>query len=221
MIALAVVIPARDESALVERCLRSVAAARDAAGRDIPVVVVADRCVDETASLARRMRGVEVVEVDGGNVGAARAVGVARALELLAAPPEESWIANTDAYSVVPRNWITEQLAIAEEGFDLMIGTVRPDFADLSAEQIAHWRRTHRRGRPNGHVHGANLGIRASAYLAVGGFAALAEHEDNDLVGRIHGPSLATDGCEVQTSGRSDGRTPGGYARFLHGDVNA
>ena len=221
MTALAVVIPARDESALVERCLRSVLAARDAAARDIPIVLVADKCADSTAFLARSMLGVDVIEIDGGNVGAARAAGVARALELLDGPAEQSWIANTDADSAVPRNWITEQLAIAEEGFDLMIGTVRPDFADLSSEQIALWRRTHRRGRPNGHVHGANLGIRVSAYLAAGGFAPLTEHEDNDLVGRIVGPALATDGCEVMTSGRSVGRTPGGYARFLHGGISA
>jgi len=221
MTELVVVIPARDEGELVERCLNSVLAARDAAARDIPIVLVADSCRDLTAVLARGIAGVEVIEIDAANVGSARAAGVARALELVPGPPDDIWIANTDADSVVPRNWLTEQLAIAEEGFDLMIGTVRPDFADLSTEQVALWRRTHRRGRPNGHVHGANLGVRASTYLAAGGFASLTEHEDNDLVGRIVGAGLATDGCEVQTSGRSEGRTPGGYARFLHGDVVA
>jgi len=221
MTQLAVVIPARDEAELVERCLHAVLAARDAAARDIPIVLVADNCRDLTAVLARGVAGVHVIELDSANVGAARAAGIARALELLSGPREQQWIANTDADSVVPRNWITEQLAIADEGFDLMIGTVRPDFADLSTEQVVLWRRTHRRGRPNGHVHGANLGIRASTYLAAGGFASLAEHEDNDLVGRIVGAALATDGCEVQTSGRSVGRTPGGYARFLHGEAIA
>ncbi|MBK4348968.1 glycosyltransferase [Lacisediminihabitans changchengi] len=221
MTRLAVVIPARDEGEFVERCLRSVLAARDATARDIPIVLVADSCGDATAVLARSMQGVTVIELDAANVGAARAAGVTRALELLDAAPEQCWIANTDADSVVPRNWIVEQLAIAEEGFDLMIGTVRPDFADLSTDQIAHWRRTHRRGSPNGHVHGANLGVRASAYLRAGGFASLSEHEDNDLVGRITGRALPTDGCEVLTSGRSIGRTPGGYARFLHGGIVA
>ena len=70
----------------------------------------------------------------------------------------------------------------------------------------------------NGHVHGASLGIRADVYAAAGGFDAIAEHEDVDLVQRcrVLGANLhASASAEVLTSGRFIGRTPGGYAGYL------
>lgn len=105
-----------------------------------------------------------------------------------------------------------------------MIGTVRPEFADLTPEQCELWLKTHTPGFPNGHVHGANLGVRADVYLAAGGFAPLAESEDNDLVDRLAGSGarlLAADSCEVLTSGRRFGRTPGGYAGYLRDQLIA
>jgi hypothetical protein len=74
-------------------------------------------------------------------------------------------------------------------------------------------------GRPNGHVHGANLGVRADAYLRAGGFATLPEHEDVDLVARLRADPRVdvrpSDAADVLTSGRTTGRTPGGYAGYL------
>jgi len=102
------------------------------------------------------------------------------------------------------------------------VGTVRPEFTDLSAVQLRAWIATHPVGPPNGHVHGANLGIRASAYLEVGGFRPLVEHEDVDLVERLRasGKTITpANSSEVLTSGRSFGRTPGGYARYLRSDL--
>ncbi|PPF86713.1 hypothetical protein C5B96_04850 [Subtercola sp. Z020] len=128
------------------------------------------------------------------------------------------WIANTDADSAVPPTWLLEQLALAEHGADVMIGTVRPDFADLTPQQVDAWLATHVPGAANGHVHGANLGLRASLYERAGRFQPLDEHEDVDLVGRLRAldarivPSAA---AEVLTSGRQAGRTPGGYAGYL------
>jgi hypothetical protein len=100
----------------------------------------------------------------------------------------------------------------------VMVGTVRPEFSDLPAAQAALWRATHVRGEPNGHVHGANLGVRGSAYAAVRGFVPMPEHEDVDLVHRLREAGftlVASDDCEVVTSGRVVGRTPGGYAAYL------
>jgi hypothetical protein len=154
------------------------------------------------------------------SVGAARRIGVAAALAASAARSDRLWIANTDADSIVPAHWLTGQAAIARRGPELMLGTVTPEFADLSAEQQDAWRAR----RTVGEVHGANLGIRADRYLAVGGFAPLAEHEDVDLVARCVAAGvapLATDSCDVTTSGRQVGRTPGGYARFLRTDLLA
>jgi len=211
-----VVIPARDESATIARCLASVVAA---AGRvDVPVsiVVVADGCLDDTAEIARSFAGVEVLELESSNVGSARAAGCRRALRLGA-----DWLANTDADSVVPADWLEVQLAFADEGASVVIGTVRPDFDDLTDVQRDAWLRGHVRGRPNGHVHGANLGIRSRAYVAAGGYSPLPEHEDVELVGRLsaHGTAVASDAAEVITSGRTYGRTPGGYARYLREDL--
>lgn len=205
----AVVIPARDEADLIVRCLASIGAER--------IIVVADSCVDNTAQIARS-RGAEVIEITDANVGVARAVGCEAALR----HPDIDWIACTDADSAVPPNWIDEQLRLAAMGADVVVGTVRPDFADLTALQTRAWLATHQPGVANGHVHGANLGIRASAYLSVGGFAPVSEHEDNDLVDRLAAAGFTitpTAAIDVLTSGRAFGRTPGGYARYLRDDL--
>ncbi|WP_043674087.1 glycosyltransferase [Clavibacter michiganensis] len=219
--AVAVVIPARDEEELVGRCLASVAAAAERARADdvdVRVTLVADDCRDDTAGIARAA-GVEVIETADGRVGAARARGVDAALAAWGGSAEELWIACTDADSEVPPAWITSQLELADAGADVVVGTVRPELADLSPEQVAAWRATRVPGQANGHVHGANLGVRGDAYLAAGGFPAVAEHEDVDLVARLRarGASVAASAAgEVLTSSRREGRTPGGYAGYLH-----
>ncbi len=205
----AVVIPARNEAELIARCLASIG--------DQRVIVVADRCVDDTAVIARG-HGAEVIEIDEATVGLARAIGCEAALR----DPAVSWLACTDADSVVPPNWIAEQLRLAAAGVDVVVGTVHPDFDDLTGQQIRAWHDTHPPGAANGHVHGANLGLRASAYRAVGGFAPVSEHEDNDLVARLASAGFTvapTAAIEVMTSGRTFGRTPGGYARYLRDDL--
>jgi len=177
----------------------------------VDVTVAADGCLDDTTRVARGFRGVRVIELESSNVGAARAAGAAGALRRGAL-----WLANTDADSVVPPHWLAHQVALEAAGWDVMVGTVRPDFEELDAEQREAWLGTHHSGEPNGHVHRANLGVRASAYRASGGYRALTEHEDVDLVARLEGfRVIASDAAEVVTSGRRFGRTPGGYARFL------
>jgi glycosyltransferase involved in cell wall biosynthesis len=224
---LAVVIPARNEELLIARCLESVlvaAAAARALPRRIPVdvVVVADSCTDATAEIARGFAGVTVLETGAANVGAARRLGVEAALAASAYPLDRLWLANTDADSVVPQHWLTEQARLARRGTELMLGTVQPEFADLTPEQRLAWAARHTPETTPGEVHGANLGLRADRYSVVGGFAPLAEHEDVDLVARCVAAGvvpLATRRCEVVTSGRQVGRTPGGYARYLSADL--
>ncbi len=216
-----VLIPARDEEALIGRCLESVLEARSRVSLPVRVIVVADGCLDTTAKVARGFDGVFVAEIDSSNVGTARRIAALTALEMTSGDPGSVWMANTDADSVVPANWLREQVRLADSGTDVMIGTVRPDFEELSVEQERAWHARHVPGKPNGHVHGANLGVRASTYLAAGGYVELPEHEDVELVAQLRrvGRITASDECEVVTSGRQVGRTPGGYARYLREDL--
>jgi hypothetical protein len=118
----------------------------------------------------------------------------------------------------VPATWIQFQLQSAANGADVVLGTVRPRLADLTEHQVCDWFTRRGPGRPAGNIHGANLGIRASAYDVVGGFHALDEHEDVDLGKRLtdSGHRVTTsDTGEVLISGRLVGRTPGGFAAYL------
>ncbi|MBD8205846.1 MULTISPECIES: glycosyltransferase [unclassified Microbacterium] len=222
MRAVAVVIPAHDEEALIGRCLASVVRAVAQARSFEPdlavtVVVVLDACTDTTAPQVRRWP-VDTLEIAARNVGTARRSGVTHALAALATDPHDTWIAMTDADTVVPPDWITHQLARMDAGADLVLGTVRPDFADLSARHASYWRATHRRGEPAGNVHGANLGVRGSMYARAGGIRDLIEHEDVAFVQAARAAGAAvhvSDAHEVETSGRFTGRTPAGYAAFL------
>ncbi|BDZ50047.1 glycosyl transferase [Frondihabitans sucicola] len=223
-----VVVPARDEERLIGRCLGALREAVAFAAISHPsvvvrTVVVADACVDDTEQLALSEGTADVVVSRAGRVGHAREHGITHGLAAFAgADLERTWIGNTDADSAVPANWIAHQIEAADGGADVLVGTVRPDPLDLTDEQDAAWRASHQRGRPNGHVHGANLGLRASAHRAVGGFEPVDEHEDNLLVARLRRLGLvilASDRAEVLTSGRFVGRTPGGYAAHLAGSL--
>ena len=217
-----VVIPARNEEALLPRCLASVAAAVLALQAEAParvsIAVVLDSCTDDSAAAAaeagRRM-GLELhlLETDAGNVGAARALGVDAVRRLGA-----GWIANTDADTVVPANWVLTQHQLAAAGYGLILGTVVPDAADLTAEHLSIWHSQHSLTEGHPHVHGANLGFSADAYTAAGGFAPGAVHEDVQLAERIKAtglPWIATDWIRAVTSGRRDGRAPEGFSSFL------
>ena len=229
--AILIVVPIHDEEALLPRCLDAlsdaIALARSTAA-DAPAIavkLVLDSCTDASAAIASRSE-FDVVVADVNNVGEARARGVALGLQAFGdVDPGAVWIANTDGDSRVPENWLSEQIELARRGADVMIGTVRPDFSDLSEAQREAWARTHVPGVANGHVHGANLGFRANRYLQAGGYPQLPEHEDVQLVSALRSlPGIveeATDACWVLTSGRSVGRTPGGYARYLTDDLIA
>jgi len=216
-----VVVPVHDEAELLDRCLTALGVAVATARSEriaCDVLVVLDECTDGSADIARR-HPFPVAQLKAGTVGAARAQGVGALLaQLGTVDPHAAWIANTDADSAVPANWILSQCALAAHGADIVLGTVRPDFADLTPRHRRHWLDTHVPGAPAGNVHGANLGIRADAYLAAGGFDAVAEHEDVGLVARARALGArvsASDDAEVLTSGRQAGRTPGGYAAFV------
>lgn len=218
----AVVIPARDEEALLPACLDSVETALAHLHRERPdvesrVVVVLDSCVDSTSAVVAARPGVTALAVSVGLVGAARAAGVA-ALGEWATSPRHTWIACTDADTLVPPHWLTEQLRLADSGLELVVGTAEPQPADLPAEVRDAWWARHTMADGHEHVHGANLGFTLEAYLAVGGFPPLPLHEDVALVSALRSAGrrwVATDATRVVTSGRHEARAPGGFAAYL------
>jgi glycosyltransferase involved in cell wall biosynthesis len=234
-----VVVPAHDEEELIGACLDAVLVARTEVQRRRPglqvgLVVVLDDCRDDTARIVmERLDGLgadggtgngggsaaaSVVVIEERSVGAARRAGVDTATRLGEADPTERWIANTDADSRVPADWLSVHADAFDAGVDVLLGTVRPDFGDFSERDVERWLETHPAGHLPGNVHGANLGVRADRLEAIGGFRELAEHEDVDVVERARAAGFRVvptlDGA-VETSGRRRGRTPGGYAAFL------
>lgn len=221
----AVLIPARDEQALLPRCLRSVlrACAALPPGVTGDIVLAADSCTDRTAAVARALLGGAglVVQDRAGSVGAARALAAEKALARAAAPQPQCWLANTDADCIVPPDWLTLQLRFAARGWQAVAGIIDVDhFREhdpVVRERFRLTYPTHPDGtHPN--VHGANLGVRADAYLQAGGWAALSTAEDHDLWRRLralHLPRLSDVRLRVVTSGRRVGRAPEGFAGAL------
>jgi cellulose synthase/poly-beta-1,6-N-acetylglucosamine synthase-like glycosyltransferase len=218
-----VVVPARDEERLLPRCLASLEVARVALAALRPdlavdVTVVLDRCVDGSEDVVRRA-GVRSMRVAHANVGATRDAGVRAAVAAAARAgvgAHDLWIACTDADTVVPPHWLTGQVALSE-AHDAVVGTVEP-LGLTDAAVLAEWRARHRLVEGHSHVHGANLGLRASTYLAVGGFRPMACDEDIDLVRRIRARAVswvATDTVRVASSARRAGRSRGGFADYL------
>lgn len=221
----AALLPARDEEALLPRCLRSVlrACAALPPGVTGDIVLVADSCTDRTAALARELLGAQgvVVQKRAGSVGAARALAAETALNRASAPPAQCWLANTDADCIVPPDWLTLQLCFAARGWRAVAGIIDVDqFTEHDPVVEERFRRTypiHSDGT-HPHVHGANLGVRADAYLQAGGWPALATAEDHDLWERLHTqrhPRISDARLRVLTSGRRLGRAPRGFADAL------
>jgi glycosyltransferase involved in cell wall biosynthesis len=220
-----VIIPARDEEALLPRCLDSILHAQTALPPDVTcdIVVAVDRSTDGTKEIARSMlQGFgTAISTSAGVVGLARAKAAQLALRRFRGNPARCWLANTDADCVVPENWLVEQLLLARSGAQAVAGIV--DVDDFSEHHVGLAQRfyesylIHQDGT-HPHVHGANIGMRADVYLRAGGWASLATAEDHDLWNRLsdfdcHKLSVAR--LKVVTSGRRVGRAPAGFAQAL------
>ena len=216
-----ITVPVHDERELLPACLASLRRAarhRSLGGLAVHVVPVLDACSDDSGEVAGAS-----IEVGARNVGAARAAGFAEVLRREAGRPmTQIWLATTDADSTVPADWLAVQLELARGGAQAVAGTVHVhDWSQQPLAARARFDRTY--GVPGDghvHVHGANLGISAEAYLAAGGVPPLALAEDHALVDtlRARGSRLvATGRISVTTSGRRESRTVGGFADHLRG----
>jgi cellulose synthase/poly-beta-1,6-N-acetylglucosamine synthase-like glycosyltransferase len=227
-----VVVPAQNEADTIQRCIRSIRSAHDSLiGSDqLWIVVVADTCSDSTAALARSALGGwgEVVECEVRSAGAARQLGVAAVLRHFNNVPSSTiWLANTDADSHVPADWLQRHLQFAQDGDIAVAGIVELEINSSEAQRAEEALRPIYQFADDGshsHVHGANLGVRADAYLAVGGWSHLPLAEDHCLWNRLKagGWRLRSSmlSC-VTTSARLQGRAVGGFADTLRGRMQA
>ena len=213
-----VVVPAHDEEVVVARCLESICRAARAVSLPVTVMVVLDDCRDRTERICQSFP-VDVIAVTARSVGVARHAG-ASALLSGVADTDAIWLANTDADSVVPAIWLRDQVDVALAGADAVVGTVglSDEESALSRNFKVSYALSVSRGWDHPHVHGANLGVRGSAYLNVGGFPPLAVHEDRLLLRRLDASGatvIRSARIPVQTSARLTGRCEGGFAAAL------
>ncbi|HWG14897.1 MAG TPA: glycosyltransferase [Streptosporangiaceae bacterium] len=226
-----VVVPAHDEEELLPACLTALAAAAAVATAERPglrvrIVVAADACTDGTVAVARRA-GALVVPLTARNVGMARAAGLDELLrpgragwDGPAPEPGRLWLATTDADSMVPAHWLSDQLGYAEAGWDAVVGTVTvadwTGYADSTVQEFARQYGTWQDWHP--HVHGANLGFTVAAYRAAGGFPALPTGEDRALIASVQARGfrvLRSAAVSVVTSARVRYRAPAGFGHDL------
>jgi glycosyltransferase involved in cell wall biosynthesis len=216
-----VVVPAHNEQDLLPACLASLRrAARALHGTQAHLVVVADACRDRTVQVARR-GGAAVVTIGARSVGAARAAGVREVLRHAGhLDPADVWLATTDADTLVPACWLREHARYGNQGWDAVAGTVRvADWSGYGPGVRSLFRARYGAGTgPHTHVHGANLGFRAAAYLRAGGFPDLPTAEDRALVAALTasgGRLRRTRGLTVVTSARREARAPHGFSDYL------
>lgn len=232
-------LPARDETDVIENCLAGICTAIHHASslglvNRVVVVVAAHRCGDDTAAVAARtlrrlgVTGEVIVDDQSTTVGRVRDLAARRGLSLLGGHGVDTntWFLSTDADTVVGKAWIARILDIADRrSATCVVGVAELDAwrgslqGLMAYDEVVRSKLRHGAlGDEHEHVYGANLAIRADAYLAVGGFSHRGHAEDQQLV-----DTLATAGfriartrsVSVTTSGRTVGRAENGLADLL------
>lgn len=210
---IAVIVPAHNEAQLIGACLQSLQrAARHVAldAEEVRILVGLDRCNDATGAVCARF-GIETLALNAGCVGATRAH-----LAHAALAQGARWISCTDADTTVPDDWFAAQLAC---GADAFCGVVQvSDWEGYSPVVRRQFARSEHARNGHRHVHGANMGFSAGAYLRSGGFQSLSCGEDVALIN-----AMERAGCEVAwlgtprviTSARREARAPHGFSHFL------
>lgn len=220
-IKIGIVIPAHNEAMTITKCLASVQTAIEQLPSTITatVIVVLDSCRDDTLALVESMRvksaGVNYLCCDYQCVGQVRDLGIRHAIASGA-----TWLACTDADSVVTPDWLIQQIAHTKaQPTDMICGVVSVDsWAHLTPQTRKDYMAHYQDKMGHRHIHGANLSFSTESYLAVGGFAPLGCHEDVDLVKRFESKGYAitwSNRVRVITSSRLQARATEGFAAFL------
>jgi glucosyl-3-phosphoglycerate synthase len=225
-----VVVPARDEEALIGACLEALGA-QTVPRSCFETIVVLDGCRDRTEAVAReraRALGLSLTLLHGRGegAGAARRTGMAQAARRLRSRGHpDGLIACTDADSRPAADWLERQLDHLRAGAQVIAGLVELDGEPLppalarrrrrDAEARLERVRAHAPAAEHHHFAGASLGIRAATYLAVGGLEPLPALEDAAFAERLLArgiPVLRAADVRVRTSARRRGRAVRGLA---------
>ena len=213
IILIAVIVPAHNEEDQILACLESVAIAarcQHLKTERVVTFVVLDDCTDSTCIVTQGL-GVTTISMRSNNVGAARALGAQFALGAGA-----RWLAFTDADTQVAPDWLSAQLA---QSADAVCGTVAvKDWGSYGQKMRKHYANTYNDRDGHHHIHGANLGVSAQAYVMAGGFQALESSEDVALVNALKasGALISWSAApRVWTSSRRNFRAPGGFGETL------
>lgn len=207
----AIVLPARNESALLPIALQAIAEQRHVPF-EYEVIVLANNCSDDTAARARsfaancRACAVHVVEVawpaELANVGRARRALMEEATQRVQrAGSLRGLVISTDADTRVAPDWLRATAAAIDAGADAVGGRIVPELDDgltATAKRLVRLDDAHRIWRtrleslvdpdpadpwPRHHQHfGASLAVTAEAYRAVGGQPLVPYLEDEALV---------------------------------------
>ncbi len=178
-----VVIPAYNEELYITPTLEALGRQSGVAPQDYEVIVVDNNCTDRTAAIAR-LFGARVVAERRAGVGYARSAGFAAATAPL--------IATTDADTVVPKNWLKAILAAFDDQQVVAVGgpgtyDIEHDVVNAVVNRsLPYLHELDRLIAGTHHLVGFNMAVRASAFVAVGGWnEALAIGEDLDLSQRL------------------------------------
>lgn len=113
--AVGIVIPTRNQSGAIAKCVRSIFAANSHAGwrNSLWIVVVADACTDSTAKVARDAVGAfgEVLQVAARSEQTAHQIGVSAIMEHFCRVPRHALLlCSADAGTDLCRDWIDTRL---------------------------------------------------------------------------------------------------------------
>jgi glucosyl-3-phosphoglycerate synthase len=234
-----VVVPARDEQDLIGACLRALAAQTDVAPEEYEVLLVLDRCTDETETRAREVAAanpelrLRFLEGPGTGSGLARRVGMeAACARLLAARGPDGLICSTDADTVVAPDWLSAQLRAVEAGARAIGGRI--DLADTRdlPQGVLRWHAENSRLRyekvladpyragkaEHWQFSGASLALTAGTYAGIGGLRPQESLEDEHLEEVLRGNGVPIErllSVRVTTSARLKGRASRGLSHDL------
>ena len=234
-----VVVPARNEEALVGPCLEALAAQVGVESSAYEVLLILDRCTDRTEARARdiasdhpRLR-LHLLDGPGEGSGPARRVGMdAACARLLRVGRPQGLIACTDADTVVASDWLAAQLGALSRGARAIGGRI---FLAEDGSLPAHVTRRHaeqgrlrherllsdpdtRGATQHWQFSGASRGLAAEPYRQIGGLEPLATLEDEGLEKILRGQHVPIErllSVRVTTSPRLEGKARHGLSSDL------